>query len=145
MAVWLSWGDLGFVIMELFFYIVAFLCGVWISSLFLSKRSDSANQRDIKELIEFKKITISSGDVLVIRYNRDLGIDFASSIREQMKWVTHAGVRVLIIDRFTDIYAVIKSQSLDVKEGNTDANNSNKDTPNPFPLSEVKLNDDASK
>ncbi len=64
---------------------------------------------------------------------------------ECLAGIVPRGAKIMICDEHTSIHAILQSGSLNVKECNADADNSNKDAPKPFPLSEVKLNDDASK
>ncbi|MXS81557.1 hypothetical protein ABD07_00310 [Nitrosomonas oligotropha] len=131
-------------IMELFFYIVAFLCGVCISNLFLSKSSDSAYRRDIKELIEFKEITISSGDVLVLRFDREVDREITKCLQDNFSCLLDTGIKVLILRHDMSIHSVLRRGS-QFNESNIETGNSNKESQEPSPVSAKKINDDASK
>lgn len=101
----------------------------------------SAKGVDVPKIVDIKRVVINPGDILVLRHEGRIRPEVRNSLLECLGNIVPHGAKIMIADESLSIHAILQGGSLDVKEGNADANNSNKNSPEPFPLSEVKLND----
>lgn len=91
------------------------------------------------------KLYLKPGDVLVLKYDGRMRPEMHDSLREELRNIIPRGIKTMVIDESLSIHAVFCGDSFNAKEGNADAHNSDKNSPEPFPLSEVKLNDASGK
>lgn len=113
--------------------------------IFSGIRSNRVDQVDLPGLESVRVLCLGSGDILVVKFAGVMRPEIHSSLKEQLSNILPPGIRTMIISEGLDIDSILRCGSSDIKEGNTDANNSNQNPPEPSPLSEVKLNDDTSK